>query len=67
VASDLKEALDILVEFPCIGTRVENTKYPETRRWLLQRVGRHIYYRPRGRFLEVVAFWGATRERTPSM
>ena len=67
VAADLKDALDLLVEFPGIGTKVENTKYPETRRWLLKRIGYHVYYRPRGQLLEVVSFWGADRERTPSV
>jgi plasmid stabilization system protein ParE len=67
VAHDLKEALELLVEFPGIGTRVENAKSPETRRWLLKRVGYHIYYRPRGQHLEVVAFWGAEREHGPSV
>ena len=67
VAADLKDALDLLVEFPGIGTKVENTKYPETRRWLLKRIGYHIYYRPRGLLLEVVSFWGADREHIPSV
>ena len=64
VAHDLREALD-LAEFPRIGTRVENTRDPETRRWLLKRVGYHLYYRPRGSVLEVVAFWSTDREHLP--
>jgi plasmid stabilization system protein ParE len=67
VAADLKEALDLLVEFPGIGTTVKNAKDPETRRWWLSRIGYHIYYRPRGRHLEVVAFWGGGREHGPSV
>lgn len=65
VAHDLREALDLLVEFPGLGTRVENAKSPETRRWLLPRIGHHIYYRVRGNVLEVVAFWSTDRERGP--
>jgi plasmid stabilization system protein ParE len=65
VAADLKDALDLLVDFPGIGTKVENTKSPDTRRWLLERVGHHIYYRQRGQFLEVVSCWGASRELGP--
>lgn len=42
VAQDLREALDPLVKFPAIGTKVENAKSPETRRWFLKRTG----YRP---------------------
>jgi len=67
VAHDLKEALELLVEFPGIGTRVENAKSPETRRWLLKRVGYHVYYRPRWQYLEVVAFWGSERGNGPSV
>lgn len=65
VSHDLHEALDVLVEFPGIGTRVENSKSPETRRWLLKRISYHVYYRVRGNVLEVVAFWGADREHSP--
>lgn len=65
VAQDLREALDLLVEFPGLGTRVENAKSAETRRWLLQRTGHHVYYRVRGNLLEVVAFWSTDRERGP--
>ena len=67
VATDLKDALDLLVEFPGIGTKVENAKDQETRRWWLDRVGHYIYYRPRGRFLEVVSFWGGGREHSPNV
>jgi plasmid stabilization system protein ParE len=65
VAQDLREALDLLVEFPGLGTRVENAKSSDTRRWLLQRISYHIYYRVRANTLEVVAFWGTARERGP--
>ena len=67
VTQDLKDALTLLATFPSIGTRVENAKSPETRRWFLKRIGYHIYYRPRGLNLEVVAFWLADRERGPSV
>ena len=67
VAQDLKEALDLLIEFPGIGTRVENARSPETRRWLLKRISYHVYYRPRGPNLEVVAFWSTDREQGPSV
>ena len=67
VAQDLREALSVLAEFPGIGTKVENTKSPEIRRWFLKRIGHHIYYRCKGSVLEVVAFWGADREHGPSV
>jgi plasmid stabilization system protein ParE len=65
VSHDLQEALELLVEFPGIGTKVENTKSPEVRRWLLSRVGHHMYYRVRGDYFEVIAFWSTSREHEP--
>lgn len=65
VSHDLHEALKLLVEFPGVGTKVETTQSPETRRWLLKRISYHVYYRVRGNVLEVVAFWGTDRERGP--
>ena len=65
VSHDLRDALDLLVEFPGIGTKVENSKSAETRRWLLKRISHHVYYRVRGNLLEVVAFWSADREHAP--
>ncbi len=67
VATDLREALDLLVELPGIGTTVEGARDPETRRWWLDRIRYYIYYRPRGRYLELVAFWGGGREHGPSV
>lgn len=67
VAQGLLEALDLLVELPGIGTKVENTQSPETRRWLLKRIGCHVCCKPRGPHLEVIAFWGADREHGPSV
>lgn len=61
---DLKDALDTLVEQPGIGSRVENTRDTETRRFYLVRTKYFIYYRPRGTFLEVVAFWHSSREQS---
>jgi plasmid stabilization system protein ParE len=67
VAADLKEALDVLVDFPGIGTKVENSRDPETRYWPLERLGYDLYYRQRGKHLEVVAFWGSRREHGPKV
>ena len=67
VATDLKEALDLLAEFPGIGTKVENSRDPETRFWPIKRLGYALYYRKRGRYLEVVAFWGGSREHGPKI
>lgn len=67
IRSDLKAALEALVEQPGIGTCVENARDPETRRLYLARTRYFVYYRPRGQYLEVVAFWHSSREHGPSV
>ncbi|MCU0968708.1 MAG: type II toxin-antitoxin system RelE/ParE family toxin [Rubrivivax sp.] len=67
VAADLKEALDLLAEFPGIGTKVENSRDPEARFWPLRRLGYDLYYRQKGTTLEVVAFWGSNRQGGPKV
>lgn len=65
VEADLKDALALLVEHPGIGSNVDNRRDAETRRFLLDRTRYFRYYRPKGRFLEVLAFWHASREHEP--
>ena len=65
VEADLKEALTLLAEHPGVGGRVHNSRDAETRRFLLDRTRYFVYYRPRGQFLEVLAFWHASRENEP--
>ena len=65
IESDLKDALNTLVEVPGIGSKVENTRSPQARRLYLVRTRYFVYYRPKGRFLEVLAFWHSSREHEP--
>jgi plasmid stabilization system protein ParE len=65
IEDDLKVALQLLAIQPRIGMVVQNARDPETRRLYLARVKYFIYYRPRGQFLEVIAFWHAAREQEP--
>jgi plasmid stabilization system protein ParE len=65
IESDLKDALNTLVEQSGIGSKVENTRSPETRRLYLVRTRYFVYYRPKGRFLEVLALWHSSREQEP--
>jgi plasmid stabilization system protein ParE len=67
IRSDLMAAFDALVEQPGIGALVENSRDPETRRLYLARTRYFLYYRPRGRFLDVVAFWHSSREHGPKV
>ena len=65
VEADLKDALTLLVEHPGIGGKVQNSRDAETRRFFLDRTRYFVYYRARGQFLEVVAFWHSSREHEP--
>src|SRR5262245_44624179 len=67
IRKDLQAALDALVEQPGLGTKVENSRSQEVRRLYLMRVRYFLYYRVRGMFLEIVAFWHESRERGPSV
>lgn len=65
IESDLRDALSALVEQPGIGSKVENTRSQDIRRLYLLRTRYFVYYRPQGRFLEVLAFWHSSREHEP--
>lgn len=67
IRSDLKAALEALVEQPGIGALVENARDLEARRLYLARTRYFVYYRPRGKYLEVVAFWHSNREYGPTV
>ena len=59
---DLRAAIDTLLEQPGIGSKVESARDPETRHQYLARTKYFVSYRARGAFLDVVAFWLASRE-----
>lgn len=65
VRKDMEAALALLVEEPGIGTKIETTRMDAVRRLYLTRVRYFLYYRVRGKFLEVVAFWHSSRESGP--
>ena len=67
IESDLNAAIGALVEQPGIGSKVENARDAETRRLYLARTRYVVYYRLRGNFLEVIAFWHASRDGEPSV
>ena len=62
---DLRDALAALVHQPGIGSKVENARDPQIRRLYLSRTQYFVYYRAKGGFLEIVAFWHSARESTP--
>ena len=65
VRNDLEAALALLVEESGIGTKIETARIVTIRRLYLTRVRYFLYYRVRGKFLEVIAFWHASREAGP--
>jgi len=67
IRKDLKAALAALVEQPGIGAKVENPRNQEVRRLYLPRTRYFVYYRVKGQYLEVVAFWHESRESRPSV
>ena len=67
VRMDLEAALALLIEEPGICTKVETSRTVVVRRLYLPRVGYYIYYRVRGNFLDVVAFWHSRRGVGPSL
>lgn len=64
---DLESALALLVEEPGIGTRVEIPRADVVRRLCLGRVRYFVYYRVRGKTLEVLAFWHQSRGQSPPL
>lgn len=66
VLKDLEAALALLVEEPGIGTKIETARSGIVRRLYLARIQYFVYYRVRGRFLDVVAFWHSSRETGPA-
>ena len=67
IRKDLEAALALLVEEPSIGTKIETARSDLVRRLYLTRVRYFIYYRVRGKFLDVVAFWHSSRETGPPL
>lgn len=67
IRQDLESALALLVDEPGIGTKVELPRAEVVRRLHLGRVRYFVYYRVRGKFLDVVGFWHASRGEGPPL
>ena len=67
IRKDLEAAISLLVEEPSIGTKIETARPDIVRRLYLTRVHYFVYFRVRGKYLDVVAFWHASREAGPSL
>ena len=67
VRLDIEAALALLVEEPGIGTKIETARADFVRRLYLARIRYFVYYRVRSKFLDVIAFWHASRDVDPSL
>jgi plasmid stabilization system protein ParE len=67
IREDTEAALKVLVRQPGLGSNVDTVRAGPVRRFLLLRTQYCIYYRVRGKVVEVVAFWHASRETGPSL
>ena len=67
VRIDLTNALSILVHHPGLGEKVETGRPLQVRRHLMSKTQRWIYYRVKGRVLEILSVWGAERESGPKL
>jgi plasmid stabilization system protein ParE len=65
VAKDFGEAVRLLAEQPGIGAAYRGARAVGVRRLYLSRVRYFIYYRADGSYLNVLAFWHASRGNEP--
>lgn len=67
VAEDFEHAVKLLAFEPGIGTPTESERYPDLRRFQIDRVRHHVFYRVSKGKLVVLAFWGSEREFGPTL
>jgi plasmid stabilization system protein ParE len=67
VRKDLKAALELLLEQPDLGSKVEQASSAGIRRFHLDRVHYWVYYRVRANRLEVVSVWHSSRSAGPAV
>lgn len=67
VRTDLQAVVDLLLEQPGIGSKVEQASSPGVRRFHIDRIRYWVYYRVRGTRLEVVSLWHSSRGSGPAI
>jgi plasmid stabilization system protein ParE len=65
IVDDFEEARTLLAIQPGIGSKSATGRYPELRRFYLERVRYHVYYEVRGSNVVVLAFWHGSRGHGP--
>lgn len=64
---ELAEAFSLLSLEPGIGAPVANTRVPGVRRLHLARIQYFLYYRTRGRQIQVLSVWHTSRGSSPNL
>jgi len=67
VRRDFEAALALLVEQPNLGPTVPTASAAGIRRFYVDRIGYWVYYRTRGKRMEVVSVWHASRGSGPAV
>ena len=67
VKLEVKEACELLQSQSGVGARAIDTKAAGVRRFHLSRIHHFLYYRVRGRTVEVLALWHTSRGRGPGL
>ena len=67
VRQDFEAALALLLVQNDIGSKVLQASSPDVRRFHVDRIRYRVYYRVRGKRLEVVSIWHASRSSGPTL
>ena len=67
VRSDVESVLFILVHHPSLGQKVETGRPVQVRRYLMSKTQHWLYFRVRGKVLEVLSVWATSRESAPRL
>ena len=67
VRLDVESVLFILVHHPGLGQKVETGRSVEVRRYLMSKTQHWLYFRARGKVLEVLSVWATSREAAPRL
>lgn len=67
VRNDLAAVFSLLVEQPGVGSEVTEASSPGVRRFHVDRIRYWVYYRVRGKRLEVVSVWHSSRGFGPAI
>lgn len=67
VRKDLETAFALLIEQPSMGGEVTQASSADIRRFHVDRIRYWVYYRVRGKRLEVVSVWHSSRGTGPAV